>query len=341
MAPRASIVIPTCNRPEYLEVALASLAPQADAEGAEVVVVDDAGDSARMRALAERFGARYVPHPRPLGLNAARNTGVERSEGELVIFTDDDVEVATGWLAALLDAARAHPEVQVFTGPIRPRLEGRPPRSCGREGPPITSLDLGAQDRQDAPYAWGANMALRRTALERNGGFDVSLAGAGDEQEWQERLRAREDGRVMYVARAALAHRRAPADATLRALCRAAWARGRASRRFDARRTEAPPLHGELRTLAACAGHVVRRRCPAGLTMVAHSAGRLYEGARRRLQAGRAGGGPAPVVAAPPDPPHEPLQEPGAGEDFLSGHSGTVGGIDGVRRAAGDLAHEG
>ena len=36
----------------------------------------------------------------------------------------------------------------------------------------------------------------------------------------------------------------------------------------------------ELRTLAGCLGHVVRRRCPAGLTMVAHSLGRLLEALR-------------------------------------------------------------
>ena len=55
--------------------------------------MDDAGSSEEARALAERFGARYEPHSRPLGLNVARNTGVERSTGELVVFVDDDVEV--------------------------------------------------------------------------------------------------------------------------------------------------------------------------------------------------------------------------------------------------------
>lgn len=332
MAPSASIVVPTRNRPAYLEVALASIAPQAAEAGAEVVVVDDAGISPQVRALAERFGARYEPHPRPLGLNAARNTGVSRSSGELVIFVDDDVEVCAGWLAALLDAAREHPGIQVFTGPIRVRLEGRPPRSCGREGPPITSLDLGPDDRDDAPYAWGANMAMRRAALERNGPFDVSLGGAGDEQEWQERLRAREDGRVLYVADAALEHRRAPADARLRALARASWGRGRASRRFDAYRGQAPSLAAELRTLAGCAGHVIRRRCPAGLTMTAHSAGRLVEAAAERLAAS--------AGRAPQRRPGSGGAADGAGFDFLSGHSGTVGGLDGLRRSLADRAHE-
>jgi glycosyltransferase involved in cell wall biosynthesis len=204
-APSASIVIPTRARLPYLEVALSSIAPQAAELGAEVLVVDDAGPSHAARELTERFGARYEPHPGPLGLNVARNTGVERSHGELVVFVDDDVRVGDGWLEALLDAAGEHPQVDVFTGPIVARLEGRGgwgSRSCGREHPPITTLELGEHDT-DARFAWGANMAIRRGALERVGPFDASLEHGGDEQEWQERLRANTPGaRVLYVGRA-------------------------------------------------------------------------------------------------------------------------------------------
>ena len=173
----------------------------------------------------------------------------------------------------------------MFTGPIKARLEGPAPRGCGRERPPITTLELGSSDT-DARYAWGANMAIRRSALERVGPFDVSLEHGGDEQEWQERLRAQTPGAtVLYVAAAAVEHRRAGADARLRSLARGAYVRGRAARRFDARRGEAPSLSRELVTLAGCAGHVVRRRCPAGSTMVAHSAGRVREALRDRAGA--------------------------------------------------------
>jgi len=298
--PAASILIPTRSRPAYLAVALASIVPQARAAGAEVVVIDDAGPSPAIQALTEREGARYEPHPGPLGLNVARNTGIERSTGELVVFVDDDVEVAPGWLQALLAGARRHPGAEVFAGPIRPRLEGPAPRSCGRERPPMTTLDLGPQDTYEIRFAWGANMAIRRRALERVGPFDTTLEHGGDEQEWQERLLAQAaqstgsnsanpsaaQRRIVYVAAAALDHRRSGEDARLRSLARTARARGRASRRFDARRGQAPDLPRELRTLLGCLGHVARRRCPAGLTMVAHSLGRLEEGLRERHPGG-------------------------------------------------------
>jgi len=376
MPPSASIVIPTRARPGYLEVALASIAPQAAAADAEMLVIDDAGPSPAGRAQAERFGARYEPHERPLGLNVARNTGVERSRGELVVFVDDDIQARPGWLDALLKAAAENPDVEVFTGPIRARLEGTPPHGCGRERPPITTLELGDTDI-DTGYAWGTNMTIRRDALARVGAFEVSLQHGGDEQEWQDRLRAGRPGaRVLYVADAAVDHRRTGSDANLRSLARNAHVRGRAARRFDAQSGQAPSLGRELTTLAGCAWHVVRRRCPAGLTMVAHSAGRLREGLHERqvheslhehlherphkslhehlhehLHERRPEGPhkrrPEGLHKDLPEGQREDQREslregrPGAdggAADFLSSESGTVGGVDAVLRGLRDEA---
>jgi GT2 family glycosyltransferase len=315
-----SVVIPTRERLPYLDVALSSLRAEAARAGAEVLVVEDGAPSEQARVLAELHGARYVA-AEGAGLNAARNTGVAHTSGALVAFLDDDVRVCPGWLAALVAAAREHPRTDVFAGRITAALEGPAPRSCGREQPPVTTLDLGESDGP-ARFAWGANMAIRRSALDRVGPFDPALGGAGDEQEWQERADAGGSSGALYVAGARVEHRRAGDDARLRALSRASFARGRAARRFDAHRGAAPALGSELLTLAGCLGHVVRRACPGGLTMVAHSAGRTRQALAELDRAGEPGGS-APVPG-PDEPP------------FLSGQSGTVGGLDGLRRSAAD-----
>jgi GT2 family glycosyltransferase len=306
VAVKAAVAIPTRRRAAYLDVALRTIVPQARAAGAEVLVVDDGPDEAT-RATAARHGARYVAHDAPRGLNAARNTALDSTDAALVCFVDDDVAVHPGWLTALTTAAADNPH-DVFTGPIRARLEGRRFRMCGREGPPMTFLDLGPEDR-DCDHAWGANMAVRRTAIDRAGRFDEARELYGDEQEWQARVKAA-GGRIRYVAAAALDHRRAGDDARLRALCAAAYRRGQASRRFDELEGTAPPLHGEVRVLAGCLVHGPRRRCMNGPVMAAHSLGRLRAATR-----------PAP---------------PAAGPDFLSGASGTVGGKRGALLRAGD-----
>ncbi|HEY4278336.1 MAG TPA: glycosyltransferase family A protein [Conexibacter sp.] len=276
--PAATVVVPTRGRAGYLDVALASLAPQAKVAGAELLVVLD-GPDATSAAVAARHGARVVELPQQRGLNAARNAGVDAAHGELIAFVDDDVQAPAGWLSALLAAAASTPGRDVFTGPIRARLEGGGPHACGREEPPITFFDAGPADR-DVPLAWGANLAIRRSAFETVGRFDESIHNGGDEEEWQER-HAGAGGRVRYVAAAGLDHRRTAADATLRKLSRAAYHRGRAGRRNDVRKGVAPSLVAELRTLAGCGWHVPRRLCLNGVVLAAHSAGRIAEAVRR------------------------------------------------------------
>jgi GT2 family glycosyltransferase len=303
---RATVVIPTRGRPQYLAVALRSVLAQAE----DVLVVVD-GPDPPSEAVARAGGARVVVHDAPRGLNAARNTAIAHGDADLIAFVDDDVEVRPGWLEALLRAAVDEPDVDVFTGPIFARFEDHPFRTCGREGPPVTFLDLGAED-VDAPHAWGANLAIRRSAFDRVGLFDESRELYGDEQEWQDRLRASARPRIRYVAAAALDHRRAGDDARLGALARAAHRRGQASRRYDVFKGTPPSLARELATFAGTLAHGARFRCMNGPVLAAHQAGRLHAALR-----------------SAPDP-----QAP----DFLSGRSGTVGGRRRRVREAADAA---
>lgn len=295
--PAATVAIPTRGRPDYLEVALASIAPQARELGAELLVVSD-GPDPQTAAVASRHGSQLVELPARSGLNAARNAAVQEARGELIVFVDDDVQARPGWLQALTEGADANPEYGVFGGPIHARLEGGP-HGCGREQPPITALDLGPRDR-DAEHVWGANMAIRRRTLEAVGPFDESITGRGDEEEWQRRYRAA-GGRIRYLAGAALDHRRAPRDARLVPLSRAAYHLGRTARRNDVAKQAPPALRREMRDLAGAGWHAARRRCGYGLVFAAHSAGRIREALA-----------PAPQAPA---------------EDFLSGESGYVAGI--------------
>ena len=231
--------------------------------------------TSRTETLAARHGARYVALGASRGINVARNAAIDAASSDLLCFLDDDVEVWEGWLDALLTAASANAGHEALGGPIRARLEGGNLHACGREPLPITNLDLGPHDC-DAEFLWGSNLAVRRSAIERVGAFDPDLGGAGDEEEWERRLRAA-GGRLRYVAAAGVDHRRAGADARIGALSRACFARGRHARRWSERKGAAPSIAGELRTLAGCVWHTGRRRCGNGIVLTALTAGRLRE----------------------------------------------------------------
>jgi pterin-4a-carbinolamine dehydratase len=85
----ATVIIPTRNRPDRLRHALASLAVQVVPDW-EAVVVDD-GDGSGMEAALALGDPRIVGIPSAgSGQVAARATGIERAQGEILCWLDDD-----------------------------------------------------------------------------------------------------------------------------------------------------------------------------------------------------------------------------------------------------------
>ena len=204
-AERLSVVICTADRPGQLDRCLASLEPNLPWIG-EVIVVDNGARPEPTREVVARHAfTRYVAEPRR-GLSIARNTGLAQARHEIVAFTDDDVAVHRDWAARLL-AGFATPETMCVTGLVLPvELETEAQvvfeRELGGFGQGLRRIayDPGffaRMMRYGAPV-WrigaGANMALRRRAVELVGGFDPRLgagaAGCSEDSEFWYRLLA-------------------------------------------------------------------------------------------------------------------------------------------------------
>ncbi|MET0414404.1 MAG: glycosyltransferase family A protein, partial [Actinoplanes sp.] len=100
--PPMSVVVTTCEASPTLLHTLASLAAQTH-PALEVIVVDNRPATSGVAAFLLRHGVdgvRLIEEPLP-GLSRARNAGLAAARGELVAFTDDDVEVDPRWLEAL------------------------------------------------------------------------------------------------------------------------------------------------------------------------------------------------------------------------------------------------
>lgn len=90
-SPLVSVIIPTYDRPELLRRALTSVVSQSY-ENLEIIVVDDC-PSEPAKKVVERFDdsrIRYILHEQNKGVCGARNTGIKRSQGQLLAFLDDD-----------------------------------------------------------------------------------------------------------------------------------------------------------------------------------------------------------------------------------------------------------
>jgi glycosyltransferase involved in cell wall biosynthesis len=90
----------------------------ADCDPLEVLIVDNncTDDTNQIvETFHVRLPVRFVTERRQ-GLAHARNRAVTEFRGDVLLFTDDDVRLEPGWLAAYQDAIRRFPDADYFGG---------------------------------------------------------------------------------------------------------------------------------------------------------------------------------------------------------------------------------
>lgn len=179
--PRLSVIIPTCGRiPLLLECVQSIL--RNDFTDYEVLIVDQEHGSALPAALAGRFGN----DPRLVylwleeaSISRARNLGISRARGEILIFADDDIVVDPGWLRAYVEAFEAP---AVPPGAVAGRLDPcwLVPRPAWF--PEDREYLLGIYNRHDRfmpmpehDLPIGANFAVLRKVADEVGPFDERI----------------------------------------------------------------------------------------------------------------------------------------------------------------------
>lgn len=181
-----SVIIATFNRAAFLDECLDHVGRLRFADGDEVIVVDNGSTD----ATADVIEAHRSRFPVPLvhleehtpGKSHALMLALSVAAGDVLAFTDDDVNVSPTWLDAVRRTLR-DPGIALMGGRVMPRWEAAPPawlrltgETFGRLTSPLALLNYG---RKPEPLGdrtvLGANMAVRRDAIVRAGGFVTHL----------------------------------------------------------------------------------------------------------------------------------------------------------------------
>lgn len=86
-----SVIIPTYNRIDLLEKAIESVNNQTCQDFEIIVVNDNPQEKLQVDALITKYDkTKVIHHPFSKGGNAARNSGISNSQGDLIAFLDDD-----------------------------------------------------------------------------------------------------------------------------------------------------------------------------------------------------------------------------------------------------------
>jgi glycosyltransferase involved in cell wall biosynthesis len=222
-----TVAICTLNHAESLRRTLESLAAMAVPDGLdwEVVVVNNGCTDHTDEVIAAFAG--QLPLRRDMeperGLSRARNRAVDAARGDYMVWTDDDVVVDPGWLAAYLAAFQRQPAAAVFGGPVFPRYEQPVPQWILENEMQLQGVfaywDIGKEERPlwDAQKVYyvpcGPNFAVRTTD-QRKFRYNLQLGMApgqkrrGEELDVLERVRLSgasgywvPDARVEHCAR--------------------------------------------------------------------------------------------------------------------------------------------
>jgi GT2 family glycosyltransferase len=189
----ASVVIPTWNGRDYLDVVLPSLRAQTLGDF-EVIVVDNGSADGTADHVRERYPeVRLVELGRNAGFAAAVNRGTETAAGDFVAVVNNDLELVPGWLEQAVAALRDHPEAGSATGKMlfydrRDVIDGAgdftswyaisAPRGRGER-------DDGQYDRPEPVFsACGGAALYRRAALEAVGPFDEDFFAYAEDVDW-------------------------------------------------------------------------------------------------------------------------------------------------------------
>ncbi len=217
---KITVAICTWNRSALLDQTLEQLTRLEIPSGVtwELVVVNNRSTDSTP-AVLERYQSRLplvaIDEPIP-GHCQARNTALNHAQGELVVWTDDDVLVEPDWLAHYAAAAQRWPDAAFLGGTVDPLFATPPPAWVLANLPLLRGAyalaQLGPEERRLEPgeLPFGANMALRpeRLGTER---FDTRIGlkqndqVRGDETDLFRRLIRRGEYGV-WVAQARVRH---------------------------------------------------------------------------------------------------------------------------------------
>jgi GT2 family glycosyltransferase len=228
--PFISVIVPTYGREEALRDSLEDLLNQ-DYPNYEILVVDqtqkhELETEIYLQALSQT-GKIKLYRLNWASLPGARNYAVRRSSGEIIIFTDDDVKVESGFLKAHVQTYLDKPEVGAVAGRVFDRMKMNDAAQGKTQGDSsYKTIEYLPPQAMDPGIAWyyidlvhttkpqevlttrGCNMSFRREIFTKYGlHFDERFQGSAVREESDFCLRIRQTGyKIWYQPEAHLIH---------------------------------------------------------------------------------------------------------------------------------------
>ncbi|HEY8558967.1 MAG TPA: glycosyltransferase [Pyrinomonadaceae bacterium] len=216
-----SVVIPTHNRADALELTLAHLSGQDFSGKWEAIVVNnnctDNTDEV-VKSFKEKFPVPlHLIHESVPGPAAARNAGARKAEGEVIVFIDNDILVRGDFIERHYNRIQENPGCW-FVGQVinLPEQESTVFGRYRKHLFPEVPADNGLKKIEGIT---GQTTSMRREDFDKLGGFDENFhVASGEDHELA--LRAQESGTIIYFDPGIIVLHNDWAGSSIRDFCR-------------------------------------------------------------------------------------------------------------------------
>jgi GT2 family glycosyltransferase/glycosyltransferase involved in cell wall biosynthesis/2-polyprenyl-3-methyl-5-hydroxy-6-metoxy-1,4-benzoquinol methylase/Flp pilus assembly protein TadD len=210
-----SIIIPVWNKVELTRQCLVALGPATDDVSFELIVIDNHSTDGTPEFLASLGGdVRIITNDENLGFARACNQGAAIATGENLVFLNNDTIPLKGWLSALVEEVRTHPDVTVVGSKLLYE-DG----TVQHAGVAIDRYDLtpyhiyngfagdhpAVNKRRELNAVTGACLLIRRSVFAEIGGFDEGFINGFEDVDLCLKVRDKR-GRIVYQPRSVLYH---------------------------------------------------------------------------------------------------------------------------------------
>ncbi len=178
--PLVSVIVPVYGKVDYTLRCLASIAANLPQAKFEVIVVDDCSPDNSVEILTNINGICLICNEKNQGFIRSSNIGAKVAQGKYLYFLNNDTEVTSGWMDALVCTFHQFPGTGL-TGSKLVYPDGRLQEAGGIIWQDGSVWNFGRfQDplipvynyAREVDYCSGASIMVVRTLFEELGGFD-------------------------------------------------------------------------------------------------------------------------------------------------------------------------
>jgi glucosyl-dolichyl phosphate glucuronosyltransferase len=155
----------------------------------EIIVVDNACEkniADLVNSYQQQLPIIYL-HEKQSGKHSALLTGLEKAQGDILVFIDDDIMVKPNWLNETVNGMARFPEYDLFGGKILPYLaeDIKDPNGILQMDSMFIKSAFGIanwswpEGPMNIGYIWGGNMAVRRRVFESGVSFNRHIGPNG------------------------------------------------------------------------------------------------------------------------------------------------------------------